>query len=103
MKLCDWSDFEENVAELIKRIERNEKASIGFYVIPVITSPAIHRKAAEIWINDKHPFNGSLGNILKIQHQTRYELLIFRLIFAFMPYPFYWLNCLNYMIKIGLK
>jgi predicted O-linked N-acetylglucosamine transferase (SPINDLY family) len=66
MKLCDWSDFNNNITELVKRIENNEKSSAGFPTLSLITSPAIQRHAAEIWLNDRYPFNDSLGAIPKI-------------------------------------
>ena len=52
-KLCDWSGFGQDLAELRNRLAREEKVTPGFPVLAMIDSPALHRKAAEIWVRDK--------------------------------------------------
>lgn len=65
MSLCDWANLNENRSELVRRIENNEKVSAGFPLVPITNSPSIQRKVCEIWLNDKHPTNSSLGVISK--------------------------------------
>lgn len=65
MFLCDWTNFDNESAELIYRIERNEKATHPFPVLAITDNLPIQRRAAEIWLKDKHPINLSLGDIPK--------------------------------------
>jgi protein O-GlcNAc transferase len=65
MTLCDWYKFEENVSELIKKIERNEKSSRSFNFASLVNSLPMQRKIAEMWIKDQYPPNYSLGDIAK--------------------------------------
>jgi len=65
MRVCDWRNADDQVAELLERIQRNERASIPFAVLGLSTSPPLQRKAAEIWVKEKHPGNAELGSIPK--------------------------------------
>jgi predicted O-linked N-acetylglucosamine transferase (SPINDLY family) len=55
MQLCDWRDFEMNVAELIHKIQNNAKAIVSFSVLALSDSLSIKRKVAEIYSQDKYP------------------------------------------------
>ena len=63
MALCDWAGMESEVAELLAKIRRNEKAMTCFYVLALTDSMELQRKAAEIWSNDNHPANLALSPI----------------------------------------
>ena len=65
MWVCDWTGYEEQIAGLKTRIERGMKCSSCFTVLTLIDSLAVQRKAAEIWVADKHPANNVLGPIPK--------------------------------------
>lgn len=65
MKLCDWSDAENQFAQLAEQVERAEKASIPFSMLAFSSSPALQRKSAEIWVQAKHPKSNALLNIAK--------------------------------------
>jgi predicted O-linked N-acetylglucosamine transferase (SPINDLY family) len=65
MRLCDWTNSEADLARLCDRIQSGQKVSPGFPVVTLIDSPSIQRRAAEIWINDKHPRNPRLGPITR--------------------------------------
>lgn len=65
MKLCDWSGAENQFAECVKKIERGEKALSPFPVLALTSSLPLQRKAAEIWVNDKHPASLALPAITK--------------------------------------
>jgi len=65
MHMCDWQDFEANVENLLLRISEGKKSSPSFTVLALTDSLSIQRKVSEIWVNDKHPFNPSLGIIPK--------------------------------------
>ena len=65
MRVCKWHEFDQNITALISRIQNNQKCASSFSVQALIDDPTLHRKAAEIWVNDKYPYNSSLGPILK--------------------------------------
>lgn len=65
MEICDWEGFDDRLAALTARIERNEKASPGLDLHGLCDSPTLHRLATEIWMRSKHPPNRSLGAIPK--------------------------------------
>ena len=74
MQLCDWSGFENNIAKLLKNIELGIKTSPSFGVLALTTSLPIQRKASEIWISDKYPYNPSLGPIAKPQRSNKIRI-----------------------------
>ena len=71
MQMCDWSDAEDQIAELTQKIQRNEKATTPFSFLALSSSLSLQRKAAEIWVNEKHAVNFELGNIPKRARQEK--------------------------------
>jgi protein O-GlcNAc transferase len=68
--MCHWDDMDEQLDSLLNKIKNHKKASNTFPLLSLIDSPVIHKKAAEIYINDRHISNGSLGQIKQYsQHQ----------------------------------
>jgi predicted O-linked N-acetylglucosamine transferase (SPINDLY family) len=53
--ICDWEDIEAQTRELEARIDRGEMAANPFILLPLTDSPALQRKAAEIYARDKCP------------------------------------------------
>ena len=72
--LCDWDNLESDVAELIKKIDLGIKASPCFTILNLTTSLSLQRKASEIWISDKYPYNPSLGQITKLQRSNKIRI-----------------------------
>lgn len=60
MRLCDWKNYDAALGRLNNQIVEGEKVSPGFPAVTLIDSPSIQRRVAEIWINDKHPYNPRL-------------------------------------------
>ena len=71
MQLCDWSNLESNVAELITKIELGIKSSPSFHILALTTSLSVQLKVSEIWVNDQYPYNPSLGPITKLQRSNK--------------------------------
>ena len=63
MLICDWKAFDNKVHQLVEKIERHEKASPPFALLAVADSLVVHKKAAEIFIKEKFPFDNSLPPI----------------------------------------
>ena len=61
MRLCDWTNYDADLERLANRIGAGQKVSSGFPAVTLLDSPTIQRLAAEIWINDNHPYNPRLG------------------------------------------
>ena len=74
MLMCNWQNFKTNVKSLSLQINENKKSSTPFPVLALIDSSSIQRKSSEIWVNDKHPFNSSLGPIFKSRHRDKIKL-----------------------------
>ena len=55
MNFCIWDDLPKNIHMLTKKINNGEKASTPFALLSLIDDPSIHKKAAEIYSNDKFP------------------------------------------------
>ena len=74
MQICDWQDFTKNISELGLRIQAFEKASPCLTVLALPLGLSEQRKVAEIWCGDKHPYNPSLGPILKSARQKKIRI-----------------------------
>ena len=74
MQLCDWTNLENHLADLVRRIEVNTKASPPFPILALTPSISLQRKVSEIWISDKYPYNPSLGPIAKIQKSDKIRI-----------------------------
>jgi predicted O-linked N-acetylglucosamine transferase (SPINDLY family) len=74
MKMCDWQDFDANVENLLLRIGEGKKSSQSFPILALTDSLSVQRKASEIWMNDKHPPNHSLGFIPKLRRKEKIKI-----------------------------
>ena len=74
MKICDWQDFEANIENLLLRIGELKKSSPSFAILALTDSLSVQRKASEIWMNDKHPPNHSLGFIPKLPRKEKIKI-----------------------------
>jgi len=63
LHLCLWSNLTGQCKEIIRKINSNEKSIDPFSLLALIDDPKLHKKAAEIYINDKYPKNLDLPSI----------------------------------------
>lgn len=68
MMICDWRNIDTEIAELARRIKARAKATPGFATLALTGNIALQRRAAEIWVDIKHPANESLGPIFGRRH-----------------------------------
>lgn len=61
MRLCDWSRFAGDIAEIAARIMRGERAAPAFVAVAFTDAPALHRRAAEIQTAAECPPDAALG------------------------------------------
>jgi predicted O-linked N-acetylglucosamine transferase (SPINDLY family) len=66
MQICDWTDFDEEVADLAARIEGDEAASPPFPLLAVLGSARLQRKAAEILVREQCPADSALPTIPRV-------------------------------------
>jgi predicted O-linked N-acetylglucosamine transferase (SPINDLY family) len=74
MFVCDWSNFDTDVTELLNQINDGKKSSPCFPVLALTDSLEAQRKAAQIFVNDKHPANFTLGSIPKISRKKKIRI-----------------------------
>jgi predicted O-linked N-acetylglucosamine transferase (SPINDLY family) len=60
-QICDWSDADAQIARLAQQIDGDEKVAEPFPTLALIDSPLSQHKAADLWVNDKHPPNLELA------------------------------------------
>jgi len=65
MQICKWDNYNKNIEKIIEGIKKNKKITPAFPVLSFTDSLEIQRRATELWINDKFPFNPVLGDIPK--------------------------------------
>jgi predicted O-linked N-acetylglucosamine transferase (SPINDLY family) len=57
MRLFDWHGLDEMVSEVFDRIDKGQRSATPFSVLTFSDSLEIQRKAAKIWIDDRHPIS----------------------------------------------
>ncbi len=65
MQLSDWQGLDGDLAELSARIARDEPACPPFPTLVMSGSAELQKQAAQIWVRDRCPLNGSLPPVLK--------------------------------------
>ena len=65
MKICRWSGFTDNLENIINRLMANEKIANPFPLLALTDGVSLQRKCAEIYAQEKYPFNPALGPITK--------------------------------------
>ena len=74
MQMCDWQYFEASVENLFLKINQGKKSSLSITTLALTDSLSIQRKASEILMNDKHPFNPCLGFITKLPRKEKIKI-----------------------------
>ena len=65
MEICSWSGFAESLANISRQVIASEKVSQPFPLLSLNDDALVHKKASEIYIQDKSPLNTVLGPIPK--------------------------------------
>jgi predicted O-linked N-acetylglucosamine transferase (SPINDLY family) len=71
MQLCDWSNFDSQIADLAAKIQQAKKTTPPFPVLALIDCLSLQRKAAEIWVNETCPPSRLLPAIAKRARHER--------------------------------
>lgn len=81
LRICQWRDFDRLLASLRQGIERGEHLSSAFSLLTMCDTPALHRKAAEIWTNTRFPANPKLGPIPALPRRDKIRVGYFSMDF----------------------
>ena len=71
MMICDWSNLEAQIAQLVNKIDCAEKVCMPFALLAISNSPELQRKAAEIYTLARHPLDNALPRIAKRQRREK--------------------------------
>jgi predicted O-linked N-acetylglucosamine transferase (SPINDLY family) len=63
MCICDWEDFDTQIAEIEQRVADGGSPSVPFPLLAAIDAPALHRTAAERIARKLYPARADLGAI----------------------------------------
>jgi predicted O-linked N-acetylglucosamine transferase (SPINDLY family) len=74
MGICDWRDIEAGVAQLTAAIERDEAASNPFVVLALSESPALQKRAAQIWVRETSALDCALPAIPRHARHDRMRI-----------------------------
>jgi predicted O-linked N-acetylglucosamine transferase (SPINDLY family) len=74
MRICDWSNLETEIAQLVHKIDHAEKVSRPFPMLASTNSPELQRKAAEIYALASYPLNSALPKIAKRQRRNKVQI-----------------------------
>ncbi len=74
MYVCDWRDYESDLADLLARVGRGERASQPSPLLGVTDDPMLQRKAAELWMSLNHPENPVLGSLRPYPRHDRIRI-----------------------------
>jgi len=71
MQICDWCDFAPNLQRLSDGIQARRAVCTPFPVLSLVSSPALQRLAAEVYVREEHPPDDALGEIpARPRHET---------------------------------
>ena len=65
MKICSWSGLAESLEDISQKVAANEKVAQPFPLLALNDDSFLHKKASEIYIQSRYPFNTFLGQVLK--------------------------------------
>ena len=74
MKICDWSNLQTQIAQLVDKIGHAERVSPPFPLLAATNSPELQRKATEIYVLARYPLNNALPKIAKRQRHEKIRL-----------------------------
>lgn len=69
MQICDWAGLENQIADLVNMVTAGEKATTPFPLLSLTDTLQTHRKAAEIWVEDRRPENLAVSPFAKLAGQ----------------------------------
>ena len=88
MHLCLWDELPKYLNELTHKISNNEKVANPFPVLALINDPAVQKKTAEIYVNEKYSQSHVLPKIDHCPHHAKIRIGYFSADFRIHPVSF---------------
>jgi protein O-GlcNAc transferase len=60
MRTCDWSGLDDQIADMLAKVEQSQKVTTPFSMIPLTDSGALQRRASELWVEHNNPASQAL-------------------------------------------
>ncbi len=74
MQLCDWRDLKAHLSELLARIGAGEPVAPPFSAVTLVEAPALHRRAAEVWVRETCPQAQVLPPLARYSRRERIRI-----------------------------
>lgn len=74
MKICSWLGLAESLEDISKKVMANERIVTPFPLLSLSDDPLLHKKASEVFVQLKYPWNPILGPILKNPNSQKIRL-----------------------------
>ena len=74
MTMCDWSNLETQISQLVHKIDRSENVSTPYSFLVATDSPELQRRVAEIYALANYPLNSALPKIVKRKHPDKIRI-----------------------------
>lgn len=74
MKMCYWNGMKISLEQINNGVQSSKKIIRPFSALAAVDNPVLHKKCAQIYANDKFPFNPELGPIPKRLSKTRLRI-----------------------------
>ncbi len=65
MKICDWSNYEKNLNQMLTEVAQGAKVSTGFSILSVAPQAKIHRIVSEVLCADKYAEKSGSVSLVK--------------------------------------
>jgi protein O-GlcNAc transferase len=63
MNICSWFGVADSCKNIIKKVLASKKVAVPFALLALIDDASLHKKSAEMYVQDIYPFNPALGPI----------------------------------------
>ena len=73
-KLCDWTAHGERLDALRAAVSAGKKASAPFPLLTLFDEPQLHKQAATLYTQTRHPRRMTLGPVAKPDHHQRLRI-----------------------------
>jgi len=74
MNICSWLSVVDTCKSIVKKVLASERVVSPFALLALIDDASLHKKSAEIYVQDKYPFNPALGRILARTSSTKIRI-----------------------------
>jgi predicted O-linked N-acetylglucosamine transferase (SPINDLY family) len=69
--VCRWDGFPRHIQAISKSLHQGHASTPPFPLLAMIDDPALHRRAAELYVHQRHRSSGLLGPLSKRQQSKR--------------------------------